>query len=108
MITPPITRVNRQCVILVVHSCLNKLPLVKVFVAHLCGLIDMHTHFLAVFPLNEYVITLDMQYFAPGQIEAKRLCTLQRHSTAPNPEFPSKTYMRLIVSTAWLRTSTLG
>lgn len=27
---------------------------------------------------------------------------------APNPELPSKTYMRLMVSTVWLRNSTFG
>src|ERR1041385_7358288 len=33
---------------------------------------------------------------------------IQRHSTAPNPELPRKTYIRLIVSTVWFRNSTFG
>src|SRR5512140_2660716 len=64
MVIPPISRVNRQNVILLVHCRLNKLPLIRPCLAHLGRLVDMQTHFLSVLPFDEIVIAFNTQYLA--------------------------------------------
>ena len=62
-------RIDRQRVILIVHSRLNLITLLDGS-QYLSGFVGMQPHFLSVLPLDERVIAFDAQHFAPDRLVA--------------------------------------